>query len=167
MPQTVAAPINYHLKSKPSIMLSASLSTIFNSWHTKHSNTNQDLVEKHLCNQGSYYEKYGRFLLCMQKKSSCTTTILTLFTVNKDEWNTKEDTGYSMKNAFGISACRTCCKEGCYKWLFQPKAINMEPWLLWVRCTIGQVWEAMFMRNAPYMWHVHRHKSREADQASS
>jgi len=32
----------------------------------------------------------------MQIKSSC--PITTLFAVNKDEWDTKEDTGKSMKN---------------------------------------------------------------------
>jgi len=35
-------------------------------------------------------------------KPSCSTTELTLFTVNKDEWNTKEDTGKSMKNVLYI-----------------------------------------------------------------
>jgi len=30
------------------------------------------------------------------------TTKLTLFTVSKDEWNTKEDTGKSLKNALDV-----------------------------------------------------------------
>jgi len=34
---------------------------MFNSLH---SNTNQELFEKCLCNQGSHHENYGRFLLC-------------------------------------------------------------------------------------------------------
>jgi len=34
-----------------------------------------------------------------QRKPSCTTTKLTLFTVSKDEWNTKEDNGKSLENA--------------------------------------------------------------------
>ena len=38
-----------------------SLSAMFNLLH---SSTNQEVFEKHLCNQGSHYEKYGRFLLC-------------------------------------------------------------------------------------------------------
>ena len=50
-PVTGAAPINYSLKSE--VIHYDSLSIIFNSLH---SNTNQDLVEKHLCNQGSHYE---------------------------------------------------------------------------------------------------------------
>jgi len=41
----------------------------------------------------SHYEKFGRFPLCMQKKTSRATTKLALFTVSEDEWNTKEDTG--------------------------------------------------------------------------
>ena len=35
-------------------------------------------------------------------KSSCTTAKSTLFTVSKDEWDTKEDTGKSMKNALYV-----------------------------------------------------------------
>jgi len=34
-----------------------------------------------------------------KKAPSRATTKLTLFTVSKDEWNTKEDTGKSLKNA--------------------------------------------------------------------
>jgi len=76
--------INYHLKVKdPS-------SFFVNSTHA---NMNQDQVKKHLCNQGSHYEKYGQFPLCMQRKPSYATTISTLFAVSKDEWNTKGDTG--------------------------------------------------------------------------
>jgi len=56
-----------------------------------HSSANQELIEKHLCNQSSLYEKYGRFPL---RKGShhLLLTKSTLFTVNKDEWDTKEDT---------------------------------------------------------------------------
>jgi len=71
-------------------MYYASLLTILNLLHT---NMNQGLVEKHLCNQGSHYEKYGRFPLCMQRKLSHATTKSTHYDVSKDEWNTKEDTG--------------------------------------------------------------------------
>ena len=35
-------------------------------------------------------------------KLSCTTAKLTLFAVSKDEWDTKENTGKSMKNALYI-----------------------------------------------------------------
>ena len=37
-----------------------------------------------------------------ERKSSCATAKLTLFDVNKDEWDTKEDTGKSMKNALYV-----------------------------------------------------------------
>ena len=35
-------------------------------------------------------------------KPSCAITKLTLFAVSKDEWDTKEDTGKSMKNALYV-----------------------------------------------------------------
>ena len=59
-----------------------------------HSSMNQELFEKHLCNKSSHYEKYRQFLVT-QKKPSRETTELTPFTVNNNEWNTKEnhDTG--------------------------------------------------------------------------
>ena len=60
----------------------------------------QELFEKHLCNQNRHYEKDGRFLL--QRKPSNATAKSTLFAVSKDEWDTKEDTGKSMKNALYV-----------------------------------------------------------------
>ena len=39
---------------------------------------------------------------CYEGKPSCATTKSTLFAVSKDEWDTKEDTGMSMKNALYI-----------------------------------------------------------------
>ena len=39
---------------------------------------------------------------CYEEKSSRAITKSTLFTVSKDEWDTKEDTGKSMKNALYI-----------------------------------------------------------------
>ena len=38
-------------------------------------------------------------------KPSHATTKLTLFAVSKDEWDTKEDTGKSMKNALYVLRC--------------------------------------------------------------
>jgi len=38
----------------------------------------------------------------MDDLPSCATTKLTLFTVSKDEWNTKEDTGKSLKIALEV-----------------------------------------------------------------
>jgi len=75
-----------------------SLSAVFDSLH---SSTNQELFEKHLCNKSRHYEKYGRSLV-MQRKPSHANTKLTLFTVSKDEWNTKEGTGKSLKNALHV-----------------------------------------------------------------
>ena len=37
-----------------------------------------------------------------EEKSSCATAKSTLFTVNKYEWDTKEETGRSMKNASNV-----------------------------------------------------------------
>jgi len=50
---------------------------------------------------GSHYEKYRQFLV-MQRKPSGATTKLMLFTVSKDEWNTKEDSGQSLKNTLDV-----------------------------------------------------------------
>jgi len=38
-------------------------------------------------------------------KSSCATAKLTFFTCRKDEWDSKEDTGKSMKNALYVLQC--------------------------------------------------------------
>ena len=56
-------------------------------------------ITQHLCNQSSHYEKYD-FLY--EGKPSRATTKSTPFAVNKDEWDTKENTGKSMKNALYI-----------------------------------------------------------------
>ena len=50
----------YQLSSEKWSIHYALLSAMFNPLH---SSTNQELIEKHLCNQNSHYEKYGRFLL--------------------------------------------------------------------------------------------------------
>ena len=57
---------------------------------TRYISMNQELFEKHLCNPD------------VQRKPSRATTKSTLFTVRKDEWNTKEDTGKSLKNALDV-----------------------------------------------------------------
>ena len=61
-----------------------------------HSITNQELFEKHLCNQSSHYEKYGRFPL--QREAITRYCQIDTF----HELDTKEDTGKSMKNALYI-----------------------------------------------------------------
>ena len=42
---------------------------------------------------------------CYEGKPSHAIAKLTLFTVSKDEWDTKEDTGKSMKNALYVLRC--------------------------------------------------------------
>jgi len=54
--------------------------------------------EKDLC---SHYEKCGRFPLSIGSHH-VQTTKSTLFTVIKDKWKTKEDTGKSRKNAWHV-----------------------------------------------------------------
>ena len=62
-----------------------------------HSIADQELFEKHLCNQSSHCEKHERFPL-----RSCATTKSTPFAISEDEWDTKEDIGKSMKNALYV-----------------------------------------------------------------
>jgi len=61
----------------------------------------QKLSEKYFCHQSTHYEKYGRDF-CYEKMPSSKST---LFTFSKDEWNTKEDAGKSMKNALDVLWC--------------------------------------------------------------
>jgi len=56
-----------------------------------HSSTNQELFKKHLCK-----------ISVTQSKQSHVTTKSTLFAVSKDEWNTKEDAGKSLKNSLYV-----------------------------------------------------------------
>ena len=60
---------------------------------------NQELFNMHLCNQGSHYDPNIQTISRSQRKPSRTTTKLML---SKDEWNAKEDTGKSLKNALHI-----------------------------------------------------------------
>ena len=76
--------------------------SLFAMFTQLHSSTNQELFEKHVRDQSSHYEKYGRFLVTQRKPSARATTKLTLFNVSKDEWNTKEDTDKSLKNALHV-----------------------------------------------------------------
>ena len=65
-----------------------------------HSSMNQELFEKHFCNQVVTIKNTDNFHY--EGKPSRATAKLTLFTVSKDEWDTKEDTGKSMKNALYV-----------------------------------------------------------------
>ena len=62
-----------------------------------HSSTNQKL---YLWNKVATMKNRDDFYC--KRKPSCAATKSNLFTVNKDEWNTKEDTGKSIKNAFYV-----------------------------------------------------------------
>jgi len=59
-----------------------------------HSSMNQELCKKNHYDQSSHYEDFH--------KPSCATTKSTLFALNKDEWDTKEDTSKSMKNTLDV-----------------------------------------------------------------
>ena len=61
---------------------------------------NQELSKKHLCNQSSHCENTDDFHY--EGKPSHATAKSTPFAVSKNEWDTKEDTGKSMKNALYV-----------------------------------------------------------------
>ena len=65
-----------------------------------HSSTNQDLFEKYLCNRNSHDENTDDFRF--EGKPSRARAKSTPFPVSKDEWDTKENTGKSMKNALYV-----------------------------------------------------------------
>ena len=64
------------------------------------SSMNQELFEKHLCFQNSHYENIDDFRY--EGKPSRAIAKSTLLAVSKDEWDTKKDTGKSMKNALYV-----------------------------------------------------------------
>ena len=74
----------------------ASLSAMFSPLHRS---TIQELFKKHLCNQNSHYEKYGFHYKGKSSRAHCQ---IDNFAVSKDDWDTKEDTGKSMKNALYV-----------------------------------------------------------------
>ena len=83
--------INYHLKSVVSITLHCLLcSTRYTAVRIKNRSKSTSAI-KIATTDDFHYEG----------KPSCATTKLTLFAV-KDEWDTKEDTGKSMKNALYV-----------------------------------------------------------------
>ena len=69
-----------------------------------HSSTNQELFEKHLCNQsshqGSHYKNYK--LLLLRREAITSYCQINTFCC---EWNAKEVTGKSMKNVLYILQC--------------------------------------------------------------
>ena len=87
-----APAINYHLKSEVSIMLCCQLcSTHYTALQIKN------------CSKGTSAIKVGTMKNTSIMKG--TTAKSTHFTVSKDEWDTKEDTGKSMKNSLYVLQC--------------------------------------------------------------
>ena len=67
------------------------------------STTSQEVFKKYLCNRICHYEKSGLFFVTQRKPSRATTCLFKpLLTVSKDEWNIKEGTGKSLKNALHV-----------------------------------------------------------------
>ena len=80
------------------------------------SSVNQEPFKKHLYNQIATMKNMDNF--CYNGKPSHATAKSTLFAVSKDEWDTKEDTGKSMKNVLYVlryakrsKRCRTVKKS--------------------------------------------------------
>ena len=87
--------INYHLKNVVSIMLHCWLcSTRYTAVRIK--NCSKSISTNKIATMKNMDD------FCYKGKPSCATTKSTLFAVSKDEWDTKEDTGKSMKNALYI-----------------------------------------------------------------
>ena len=87
--------INYHLKSEVSITLHCWLcSTHYTAVRIKNCFKKTSAIEVATMKNMDDFRYEG--------KPSHATTISTLFAVSKDEWETKEDTGKSMKNTLYI-----------------------------------------------------------------
>ena len=87
--------INYHLKSEVSITLRCRLcSTCYIAVQIKNCSKSTSTIKIATMKNTDDFHYEG--------KPSHATTKLTLFAVSKDEWDTKEDTGKSMKNALYI-----------------------------------------------------------------
>jgi len=74
-----------------------SLSAMFNPLHSS-----MDQKYLYLHNQSSHYNKNAAIFVTEGGHHNVHTTKSTLFTVSKDEWDTKEDTGKSLKNALDV-----------------------------------------------------------------
>jgi len=83
----------YHLKRRRFVA----------STHCAAASTNQQLFKKNFCNQSSCCENHGRFPY--KWKPSYAYHKIDTFVVSQDEWDTKEGTGKSMKNALHVQWC--------------------------------------------------------------
>ena len=87
--------INYCLKSEVSITLRGQLySSHYTAVRIKNCSKSTSAIKVATMKNTDDFHYEG--------KPSCATTKSTLFAVSKDEWDTKEDTGMSMKNALYI-----------------------------------------------------------------
>ena len=86
--------INYCLKVKYPLRLFVSYADLL------HSSINQELFDKHLCNQSSHYEKYDKFPL--RKEVFIHHHQINTLYCQKYELDTKEDTGKSMRNTLWL-----------------------------------------------------------------
>ena len=86
-----APQLSYHLKSEVSMHL---LSAMFNPLHSITNPESSSAIKVATMKNTDDF--------CYEGKPSRATTKSTLFTVSKDEWDTKEDTGKSTKNALYI-----------------------------------------------------------------
>ena len=67
---------------------------MFNPFHSSTNQKNTSAIEVATMKNADDF--------CYEGKPSRATNISTLFAVSKDEWDTKEDTGKSMKNALYV-----------------------------------------------------------------
>ena len=87
--------INYCLRSEVSITLRCQLcSTLYTAVRISDCSKSTSAIKV------ASMKKTDDF--CYKRKSSCATAKSTPFTVSKDEWDTKKDTGKSMKNVCGM-----------------------------------------------------------------
>ena len=85
---------NYHLKSEVSITVHCLLcSTCYTAVRIKNCSKSTSTIKIATAKNTDFH---------YEGKPSCVTTKSTLFSVSKDEWDTKEDTGKSMKNALYV-----------------------------------------------------------------
>ena len=91
--------INYRLKSKVFITLRCRLcSTCYTAVRIKNCLKSTSAIKIATITNTDDFRSCFRY----EGKPSCANTKSTLFAVSKDEWDTKEDTGNSMKNALYV-----------------------------------------------------------------
>ena len=96
VPRTLVISIIVRMKSEVSITLRCQLcSTRYTAVRIK------NCLKSTYANKNSHYEKYRR--LPLQREAIMCYHQIDTFAVSKDEWDTKEDTGKSMKNVLYIS----------------------------------------------------------------